>query len=109
MPGRHASHDVAGLAAVISMLAMIAVWAPAALAQEQSAQEGTPAAGPAVDVAATPVTEIEWQEKITSIGVAEAVQGVDVSGSESGTVAEIMFDSGTEVKVGDPLVRLDSS
>jgi membrane fusion protein, multidrug efflux system len=111
MFGHRASHDVTGLLAVISMLAMATAWLPVAVAQEQSAKEGTPAApaGPAVDVAATEVGEIEWQEKITSIGVAEAVQGVDVSGSESGTVAEIMFDSGTAVKVGDPLVRLDSS
>jgi membrane fusion protein, multidrug efflux system len=96
--------------AVISMLVM-ATASSVVVAQEQSAKEGTPAAaaGPAIDVAATAAAEIEWQEKISSIGVAEAVQGVDVSGSESGVVAEILFDSGSEVKVGDPLVRLDSS
>jgi membrane fusion protein, multidrug efflux system len=112
MFGRRASRDMAGLVAVISMLAMATAWSPVAMAEEQSAEEGTPppaADGPAIDVAATEVEEIEWQEKISSIGVAEAVQGVDVSGSESGTVVEILFDSGTEVKVGDPLVRLDSS
>jgi membrane fusion protein (multidrug efflux system) len=112
MPGRRASHDVAGVfaGAVISMLVM-GTASPVALAQEQSAKEGAPAAaaGPAIDVAATAATEIEWQEKITSIGVAEAVQGVDVSGSEAGVVAEILFDSGSEAKVGEPLVRLDSS
>jgi multidrug efflux pump subunit AcrA (membrane-fusion protein) len=96
--------------AVISMLVM-ATASSVVVAQEQSAKEGTPAAaaGPAIDVAATAAAEIEWQEKISSIGVAEAVQGVDVSGSESGVVAEILFDSGSEVKVGEPLVRLDSS
>ena len=112
MFARRASHDVAGAfaGAVISMLVM-ATASSAVLAQEQSAKEGTPAAaaGPAIDVAATAASEIEWQEKITSIGVAEAVQGVDVSGSEAGVVAEILFDSGSEAKVGEPLVRLDSS
>jgi membrane fusion protein (multidrug efflux system) len=112
MPGRRASHDVAGLfaGAVISMLVM-ATASSVVLAQEQSAKEGTPpaVAVPAIDVAATAAAEIEWQEKISSIGVAEAVQGVDVSGSEAGVVAEILFDSGSEVKVGEPLVRLDSS
>ena len=101
MTGRRASHEVAGLLAVMSMLAMATAWLPVAVAQEQSAKEGTPpaAAGPAVDVAATAAAEIEWQEKISSIGVAEAVQGVDVSGSESGVVAEILFDSGkAEIK-----------
>ena len=117
MPGRRASHDVAGLfaGAVISMLVMAAGWSSAVLAEgeqtDQTAKQGTPPAaeGPAIDVAATAVAEIEWQEKISSIGVAEAVQGVDVSGSEAGVVAEILFDSGSEAKVGEPLVRLDSS
>jgi membrane fusion protein (multidrug efflux system) len=64
---------------------------------------------PAIDVAAAPAQEVDWQEKISSIGVAEALQGVDISGSESGNVVEILFDSGTKVQAGQPLVRLDSS
>lgn len=108
------SHDAVGLlaGAVISMLALTAGWSAAALAEgeqaTETAKQGTPVEGPAIDVAATKVTEMDWQEKISSIGVAEAVQGVDVSGSESGVVADILFDSGSEVKVGEPLVRLDS-
>jgi membrane fusion protein (multidrug efflux system) len=118
MLGRRASHDVAGMiaGAVISMIAMTAGWSSAALAEgeqatDETAKQGTPpvAEGPAIDVAATAVAEIDWQEKISSIGVAEAVQGVDVSGSEAGVVAEILFDSGSEAKAGEPLVRLDSS
>ena len=118
MLGRRASHDVAGMiaGAVISMIATTAGWSSAALAEgeqatDETAKQGTPpvAEGPAIDVAATAVAEIDWQEKISSIGVAEAVQGVDVSGSEAGVVAEILFDSGSEAKVGEPLVRLDSS
>lgn len=119
MTGRRTSHDVTGLiaGAVTSMLVMVAGWSSAAMAEsaeqsaQQTAKQGAPPAveGPAIDVAATEAAEIEWQEKISSIGVAEAVQGVDVSGSEAGVVAEILFDSGSEVKVGDPLVRLDSS
>ena len=116
MAGCRISRDVTGLVtgAVIALV-MAAGWSSAALAEgeqaDQTAKEGTPpaAAGPAIDVAATAVAEIDWQEKISSIGVAEAVQGVDVSGSEAGVVAEILFDSGSEVKVGEPLVRLDSS
>ena len=75
-----------------------------------AAQEQTAApAAPAIDVAAAPAQEVDWQEKISSIGVAEAVQGVDISGSESGNVVEILFDSGTKVKAGQPLVRLDTT
>jgi membrane fusion protein (multidrug efflux system) len=64
---------------------------------------------PAIDVAAAPAQEVDWQEKISSIGVAEALQGVDISGSESGNVVEILFDSGTKVQAGQPLVKLDTS
>jgi membrane fusion protein (multidrug efflux system) len=75
-----------------------------------AAEEQTPPpALPAIDVAAAPAEEVDWQEKISSIGVAEALQGVDISGSESGNVVEILFDSGTKVKAGQPLVRLDTS
>ncbi len=66
-------------------------------------------AAPAIDVAAAPAQELDWQEKISSIGVAEALQGVDISGSESGNVVEILFDSGTKVEAGQPLVRLDTT
>ena len=69
----------------------------------------TPPALPAVDVAAIAASEIDWQEKISSIGVAEALQGVNVSGSEAGTVADILFDSGEKAEVGQELVRLDTS
>src|SRR3954462_5587546 len=66
-------------------------------------------AAPVIDVAATPAQEVDWQEKISSIGVAEALQGVDISGSEAGSVVDILFDSGTAVKAGQPLVRLDTA
>lgn len=71
-------------------------------------QESAPAL-PAVDVAAVEASEVDWQEKISSIGIAEALQGVNVSGSEAGTVADILFDSGDTVQVGQTLVRLDTS
>ena len=71
--------------------------------------QDAPSALPAVDVAAVEAKEIEWQEKISSIGVAEALQGVNVSGSEAGSVAEILFDSGEQVTAGQILVKLDTS
>jgi membrane fusion protein, multidrug efflux system len=113
-----ASRDAVRLlaGAIISML-VVSAGSSAATAEgaeqgvEPTVKQVAPAAdsAPAVDVAATEAKEIEWQEKISSIGLAEALQGVDVSGSESGVVSEVLFDSGSEVKVGQPLVRLDSS
>jgi len=72
------------------------------------AQDVQPAL-PAVDVAAIEAKEIDWQEKVSSIGIAEALQGVNVSGSEAGTVTEILFDSGATVQANQALVRLDTS
>jgi membrane fusion protein (multidrug efflux system) len=76
---------------------------------KRAGSQETPPAIPAVDVAAVEASEVDWQEKVSSIGIAEALQGVNVSGSEAGTVAEILFDSGESVKVGQTLVRLDTS
>src|SRR5262245_39711180 len=118
MPASRASRDAIRLlaGAVMSMLVVaagssVATAEGAEQATDESAKQAAPPASdmPAVDVAAIEAKEIEWQEKVSSIGVAEALQGVDVSGSESGVVAEVLFDSGSEVKVGQPLVRLDSS
>jgi multidrug efflux pump subunit AcrA (membrane-fusion protein) len=99
------------------MCVSIAALSPPAAAQsadqgaDQNAKQAEPPApsGRAIDVAAVPAKELEWQEKISAIGIAESLQGVDVSGSEAGLVAEIFFDSGKTVAAGDPLVRLDSS
>ncbi len=104
------------------MRASSRMWRPAVLASVfagscmaavgLSMAQDTPAAAPAmpaVDVAATAAAEVDWQEKITSIGVAEALQGVNVSGSEAGTVADILFDSGDKAQVGQELVKLDIS
>jgi len=118
MSAARASRDAVRLltGAVMSML-VVAAGSSAATAEgaeqgtEQSAKQVPPPSGdtPAIDVAATEAKEIEWQEKISSIGVAEALQGVDVSGSEAGVVAGVLFDSGREVAADEPLVRLDSS
>ncbi len=95
-------------AALVSIFAGSCIAAVGLSVAQDTPPTATPA-GPAVDVAAIAATEIEWQEKISSIGVAEALQGVNVSGSEAGTVADILFDSGDRVSVGQELVKLDIS
>jgi membrane fusion protein, multidrug efflux system len=87
----------------LGALLCLTILIPIARAQDE------PPALPAVDVAAIEAKEIDWQEKVSSIGIAEALQGVNVSGSEAGTVADILFDSGESATVGQALVRLDTS
>jgi membrane fusion protein (multidrug efflux system) len=98
-----ATRAAARWAAAVSVCAAAVGGIPQCWAQSAASEP------PAVDVAAIEAAEVEWQEKISSIGVAEALQGVNVSGSEAGTVAEILFDSGAQVTVGQPLVKLDTS
>ncbi|MEI8293629.1 MAG: efflux RND transporter periplasmic adaptor subunit [bacterium] len=44
-----------------------------------------------------------------SVGSVEAARGVTVASEVSGKVVAILFQSGAEVKAGDPLVQLDKS
>ena len=50
----------------------------------------------------------KWQPTLNAVGSLKAVNGVTVSTDLPGIVAEIAFQSGTEVKKGAVLVRLDS-
>jgi membrane fusion protein (multidrug efflux system) len=50
-----------------------------------------------------------WKSELTSVGTLRAVQSIDVATEVAGTVREILFQSGTEVAAGAPLVRLDAS
>ena len=49
-----------------------------------------------------------WPVTLKAIGSVAPVQGVMVSADLPGIVAEIAFDSGTSVRAGAPLVRLDT-
>ena len=62
---------------------------------------------PPVSVSAEKAAWESWRFYLTSVGTLRAVQGVDVSTEVSGTVKEIHFHSGQEVREGDLLVQLD--
>jgi membrane fusion protein (multidrug efflux system) len=51
----------------------------------------------------------KWQPVISVVGSLRALQGVTVSTDMAGIVSEILFASGTEVKKGQALVKLDST
>lgn len=62
------------------------------------------------DVVSTAVaTEEKWEDELPAIGSIAAVQGVTVTTEIAGTVTEIHFESGSTVKQGDLLVKLDTS
>jgi len=68
-----------------------------------SAHGRPPAAVSAVEVEAHP-----WQPRIQAVGNVQAVQGVMVNNQVDGQVREILFESGDQVRAGQPLVRLDT-
>jgi membrane fusion protein (multidrug efflux system) len=64
---------------------------------------------PPESVSSAKVDQMEWTGALEAIGTLVAVRGVTLSAEVPGTVREISFDSGTSVKKGAVLVRLDTS
>ena len=63
---------------------------------------------PEFPVTVTDVQPIDWVPVIEAIGFIEPNQGVTLANETSGVIDQISFESGTEVKSDQLLVRLDS-
>ncbi|NBA95632.1 efflux RND transporter periplasmic adaptor subunit [Pseudomonas sp. R5(2019)] len=63
---------------------------------------------PPISVAAVTAEQRDWQVRLPAVGSLKALQGVDLSLEVAGTVKAVQFESGQKVKVGQPLVQLDS-
>jgi membrane fusion protein (multidrug efflux system) len=63
---------------------------------------------PPISVPVVTASEREWQSRLPAIGTLKALQGVDLSLEIAGTVKAVLFDSGQSVRVGQPLLQLDS-
>lgn len=63
---------------------------------------------PPVSVAATAVREQLWQSRLPAVGSLKAFQGVNLSLETAGTVKTLLFESGQRIRVGQPLLQLDS-
>ena len=64
---------------------------------------------PPTTVTSFTTEQVQWQPRLGAVGTISPVQGATISAEMPGTVAEIMFQSGTPVKKGDMLLRLDTS
>ena len=62
-----------------------------------------------VTVTAAAVETDSWSRQLTAVGSLEAPQGVDVTASLGGKVVSIEFESGDRVRMGDLLIRQDTS
>ena len=64
---------------------------------------------PPTTVTSAKVEQGDWQPTLSAVGSITPVQGATISAELAGTVAEIGFQSGTPVKKGDILLKLDAS
>jgi membrane fusion protein (multidrug efflux system) len=95
---------VLGMVAVFLVIAGVKVWQIMTLVSA-----GKKMVPPPTTVTSAPVEKGDWQPTLTAIGSITAVQGATISAELPGTVSEINFLSGTLVKKGDILVKLDAS
>lgn len=64
---------------------------------------------PPTTVTTAKVEQANWQPAVSAVGSITPVQGATISAELAGTVAEVVFQSGTPVKKGDLLLKLDAS
>lgn len=94
---------LSGVAVFLVLLASLKFWQARSAAAQSSFQ-------PPPEAVTTVVAQREtWTRSLAAIGTAVAVQGVTVSADLPGIVAAIQFESGTPVRTGAVLVRLDAS
>ncbi|WP_447593641.1 efflux RND transporter periplasmic adaptor subunit [Aquipseudomonas campi] len=63
---------------------------------------------PAISISAATAEEMPWQSRLPAIGTLKASQGVDLTVEVSGTVRDVLFQSGEKVSLKQPLIQMDS-
>ena len=63
---------------------------------------------PAISVDAATAEERPWQGRLPAIGTLKAFQGVDLTVEVGGTVQQVLFRSGEQVSLQQPLIQMDS-
>ena len=95
---------IAGLVGVFLLIAGIKVMQIMTLISS-----GKKMVPPPTTVTSATVQKGDWQPMLTAVGSINPVQGAMISAELAGTVSEINFQSGTLVKKGDILLKLDAS
>ena len=95
---------VLGLILVLALLAGIKV-----MQIRKLMAMGASMVPPPTTVTSATVQTADWQPTLTAVGSVAPVQGAMIGAELAGTVAEIGFESGTPVKKGDMLIKLDAS
>jgi membrane fusion protein (multidrug efflux system) len=96
------------LGTVLALLSVFFVIADIKLLQFKKMMS-SPMTMPATTVTSAEVKTADWQPILTAVGSISPVQGAMISAELAGTVTEINFQSGSLVKKGDVLLKLDAS
>lgn len=92
--------------ALVVLVVLILAGAKAWSIYQQIQQFSAPQ--PAISVEADLAQQQDWQSRLPAIGSLKALQGVNLTVEVGGTVRELLFSSGQQVKLGQPLVQMDS-
>jgi membrane fusion protein (multidrug efflux system) len=96
------------LGTVLALLSVFFVLADIKLLQFKKMMS-SPMTMPATTVTSAEVKKADWQPILTAVGSISPVQGAMISAELAGTVTEINFQSGSLVKKGEVLLKLDAS
>ncbi len=94
------------LVSAVAFIAAIGFWKYRIIRKGMA--EGAKFAPPPSAVTTVIVKAQKWQPVLRAVGSLKAIHGVTVSTDLAGIVSEIDFESGTAVKKGDLLVKLDT-
>ena len=95
---------------VVGLLIVFALIAGIKVMQIRKLQAmGAAMTPPPTTVTSAKVEQANWQPMLTAVGSINPVQGATISAELAGTVSEIAFQSGTPVKKGEVLLKLDAS
>jgi len=96
------------LGTVFALLSLFLLLADVKLLQFKK-MTGSHPTMPPTTVTSAEVKKADWQPVLTAVGSISPVQGAMISAELAGTVAEINFQSGSLVKKGEVLLKLDAS
>jgi len=63
---------------------------------------------PPISVNAAQAVAQPWQSRLPAIGTLKAFQGIDLTVEVAGTARDVLFQSGEKVRLGQPLIQMDS-
>lgn len=61
---------------------------------------------PPIQISASVAETLDWQTRLPAIGTLTARQGVELTAETSGTVDQVLFESGQQVKAGQQLLTM---